>query len=175
MVRVVLTLADGVITIDLNQAKAPVTANNFLRYIDAKRFDNAASFYRASHPPGDATYGVLQGGLQNDPQRLYPPIAHEPTSKTGILHRHGTISMARNAPGSATADFFICVGDQTYLDADPLKPGDNLGFAAFGQVAAGMTVVKAIMAKPTEGKASNPVMQGQILTVPVKIVTARRA
>jgi peptidyl-prolyl cis-trans isomerase A (cyclophilin A) len=175
MVRVNLETSEGLIVLDLNVGKAPITAGNFLRYVDGKRFDGAATFYRASHPPGDADYGVLQGGLQNNPDKLLKAIAHEPTTKTGIQHRHGTISMARNAPGSATADFFICIGDQSYLDADPSKPGDNLGFAAFGQVASGMATVKKILAMPTGGKATNPVMKDEMLAKPVPIKSARRA
>jgi peptidyl-prolyl cis-trans isomerase A (cyclophilin A) len=174
MVRVNIDTPEGLIVLDLNLAKAPITAGNFLKYVDGKRFDGA-TFYRASHPPGDATYGVLQGGLQNDTEKLLKPIAHEPTTKTGILHRHGTISMARNAPGSATADFFICIGDQSYLDANPANPGDNLGFAAFGQVASGMLTVKKILAMPTGGKATNPVMKDEILARPVTMKTVRRA
>ena len=174
MVRVNIETPEGPIVLDLNLAKAPITAGNFLKYVDGKRFDGA-TFYRASHPPGDANYGVLQGGLQNDPEKLLKPIAHEPTNKTGILHHHGTISMARNAPGTATADFFICIGDQSYLDADLSKPGDNQGFAAFGQVAAGMATVKKILAMPTGGKATNPVMKDEILAKPVKITSMRRA
>ena len=82
--------------------------------------------------------------------------------------------MAREKPGSAMADFFIAVGDAPYLDADPTKPGDNLGYAAFGQVAEGMEVVRAILAMPTDGKPRNPTMQGQILTEPVTITSAKR-
>ena len=83
--------------------------------------------------------------------------------------------MARFAPGSALADFFICVGDQPYLDADLSKPGDNLGYAVFGHVASGMATVKKILAMPTDGVPKSPDMKGQILTHPVKITTARRA
>ena len=172
-VRVKLTTPQGDIYIDLRPQQAPITAGNFLKYTDTKRMDGAV-FYRATHPPGADDYGVVQGGLQNDPAKLLKPIAHEPTTKTGLLHKHGAISMARNAPGTATADFFICVGDQSYLDADPTAPGDNLGFACFGYVSAGMAVIKKILVLPTEGKATNPAMKGQILTHPVPITTVRR-
>jgi len=86
----------------------------------------------------------------------------------------GTVSIARNAPGTATSDFFICIGDAPYLDATPAGTGDNLGFAAFGRVVQGMEVAKTILALPTPGKAINPVMKGQILDPPVPITSARR-
>jgi peptidyl-prolyl cis-trans isomerase A (cyclophilin A) len=174
LVRVNLDTPEGLIVVDLEAVKAPITSANFLRYVDAKRFDGA-EFYRATHPPGEVDYGVIQGGLPDNPERLYKPIAHEPTTLTHLRHSHGAISMARFAPGSALADFFICVGDQHYLDANPQAAGDNLGYAVFGHVASGMATVKKILAMPTDGVAKTPDMKGQILTHPVKIATARRA
>lgn len=174
LVRVNLDTPEGLIVLDLEARMAPITSANFLRYVDSKRFDGA-EFYRATHPPGEADYGVVQGGLPDHPERLFKPIAHEPTSQTHLRHSHGAISMARFAPGSALADFFICVGDQPYLDADLSKPGDNLGFAAFGHVAAGMAVVKKILGMPTDGVAKSVDMKGQMLTKPIKITQARRA
>ena len=172
-VRVTLTTDLGAIVLELYPDKAPITAGNFLRYVDLKRFDKS-SFYRASHAPNVTDQGLVQGGLQNDPARLLPPIAHEPTSLTGLTHRDGAISMGRGAPGSATADFFICVGDQTYLDADPNMPGDHLGFAAFGQVVEGMEVVRRILVLPTSPTAGVGTMKGEMLQPPVSIATARR-
>ena len=87
----------------------------------------------------------------------------------------GTLSLARFAPGTGRADFTILVGDSPGMDANPSQPGDNQGFAAFGRVVQGMDVVHAILALPTNGVARNPVMQGQILSPPVAIVTMRRA
>jgi peptidyl-prolyl cis-trans isomerase A (cyclophilin A) len=173
--RVALTTSQGRIVIELYTDKAPITAKNFLRYVDAKRFDGA-TFYRASKPKGYTAddYGIVQGGLQNDPARLYPPIAHEPTTKTGLKHVNGAISMGRNAPGSATSDFFICIGDGAYLDANPANPGDNLGYAAFGQVVHGMDVVKKILLLPTSPTRGEGVMRGQMLEPPVPITAARR-
>ncbi|HET9161165.1 MAG TPA: peptidylprolyl isomerase [Caulobacteraceae bacterium] len=173
LVRVNLTTPEGDIILDLEARAAPITTANFLHYVDTKRMDSA-EFYRSSHPPGAADFGVIQAGFPDHPEKLFKPIAHEPTSQTHLRHTHGTISMARFKPGSAAGDFFICVGDQTDLDADLTKPGDNLGFAAFGHVAAGMAVVKKIMAMPTDGVAKTPAMKGEILTHPVKITSARR-
>jgi peptidyl-prolyl cis-trans isomerase A (cyclophilin A) len=164
----------GLITASLFIRRAPITAANFLRYVDGRRLDGA-SFYRAMRTQGAPGEGLIEGGLQNDPARLLPPIAHESTLATGLAHKDGTLSMARYAPGTATADFFICVGDAAYLDADPRALGDNAGYAAFGQVVRGMEVVRAILARPTTGKARNPVMQGQILDPPVTILQVRRS
>jgi len=171
--RVVIATDHGEITVELAQDKAPITAGNFLRYVDHHRFDGS-TFYRAVRTPGDPTDGLIEGGLQNAPGKLFPPIAHESTAQTGLHHIDGTISMARAALGTATADFFICAGAAAYLDAKPGAPGDNAGYAAFGQVVQGMDVVRAILALPTNGVARNPVMQGQILSPPVVIERMRR-
>lgn len=171
--RVVLTTPEGAITLELYADKAPVTVANFLKYTDRKLFDGA-TFYRASRPTGatgPADYGVLQGGLQNDPKKLLPPIAHESTAKTGLKHVDGTISMGRHAPGTGTADWFICVGDQDYLNAD----GKNPGFAAFGRVVEGMDVVKTILSGDRDPNKGEGVMKGEMLKKPVKILTVRRA
>jgi peptidyl-prolyl cis-trans isomerase A (cyclophilin A) len=173
-VRVNMQTGEGLIVIDLYVDKAPITTANFLRLVDQRRLDKT-TFYRASRTEGAPQTGVIQGGVVFDPARPVRPIAHEPTSKTGILHKDGTISMGRLAPGTATSDFFITVGDSAYLDADLNAPGDNLGYAAFGRVVEGMDVVKKILALPTNGKATNPAMQGQMLSPPVPIVTTRRA
>jgi len=172
---VVVTTAEGPITIELYVDKAPITAKNFLKYVDRKLFDGA-TFYRASKPPGYKAndYGTIQGGLQNDPAKVLPPIAHESTLKTGILHRDGIVSMGRHAPGTAQADWFICVGDMSYLDADPKDP-KNPGFAAFGHVTSGMDVVQKILGLPTDPNRGEGAMKGEMLVKPVKILTARRA
>jgi peptidyl-prolyl cis-trans isomerase A (cyclophilin A) len=172
-IPVALTTPLGIITVGLAWVQAPITCANFLRYVDAKRFDGAA-FYRAVHAGSGTTNGLVQGGLRNDPAKVFPPIAHESTMTTGLRHVDGTISMARYAPGSAQAEFFICVGDQLYLDADPSQPGDNLGFAAFGHVVSGMDVARAILAAPTSPTEGEGVMKGQMLSPMVAIVTARR-
>ena len=157
--HVSLVTTEGTITIELEKERAPITTANFLRYVAAKRFDGI-TFYRAMKFGNGG--GLVQGGLHNDPKRLFPPIALEPTSRTGLAHVDGTISMARVAPDSATADFFITIGAMPSLDADPKQPGDNLGFAAFGHVVAGMDVTSVAFAtaatSPTEGEG---VMKGE--------------
>ena len=163
----------GPIITALKARQAPLTVANFLRYVDDQRYDGA-SFWRAAKAPSAVDYGLIQGGLQGDPKKLLPPIGHEPTSRTGLRHVDWTLSLARKAPGTCDSDFFICVGDAPYLDANPAGEGDNLGFAAFGQVVQGMEIVRKILNLPTPGKAINPVMEGQMLDPVVPIMTARR-
>ncbi|MFZ0267616.1 peptidylprolyl isomerase [Caulobacter sp.] len=170
-VHVAIDTPQGRIVIELAMAQAPLTTANFLRYVDGKLYDKA-TFFRASRAPGAADYGLIQGGLQG--LGALPPVAHEPTTQTGLKHTDGVVSIARTAPGTATSDFFICIGDAPYLDADPAGTGDNQGFAAFGRVVQGMDVARKILALPTPGKAINPVMAGQILDPPVPITSARR-
>jgi peptidyl-prolyl cis-trans isomerase A (cyclophilin A) len=124
---------------------------------------------------GDQPNGLLQGG-QRDPRRLFPPIAHEPTSQTGLSHTAGAISMARNAPGTATADFSIMLSDLTSLDANPASsdPEAQAGYAVFGKVAAGMDVVRKIWDSPISQTLGEGAMRGQMLEAPIKVLTARR-
>ncbi|MDO7834429.1 peptidylprolyl isomerase [Sphingobium sp. HBC34] len=170
-VHVVLETDKGRIMVAVHGDKAPVTAANFLQYVDQKRFDGTL-FYRGV---GAADYGFVQGGAQNDPKRILSSIPHEPTSRTGLVHDDGALSMARYAPGSATGDFFIVLGRMPAMDAHPDAPGDNQGFAVFAHVVEGLDVVKAILAAPKSPSAGEGVMKGQMLEAPVKIVTARRA
>ena len=172
-VRVVLQTALGAITVELATAAAPITAANFLRYVDAGRFDGAG-FYRAVKTTDKPLTGLLQGGLASAAAKPFPSIAHESTAQTGLRHRDGTISMARYDPGTAASEFFVCVGDQPSLDADPTLPGDNAGFAAFGRIVAGMDVARAILRAPISPTAGEGTMKGQMLDPVVAITTARR-
>ncbi|EZP71162.1 Peptidyl-prolyl cis-trans isomerase A [Novosphingobium resinovorum] len=173
-VYVALTVPQGVITLALDKTHAPLTTANFLKYVDTKKMDGAV-FYRAMHLDHDPAQGLLQGGVRNG-ANLLPPVAHEPNSKTGIKHVTGTVSMARFAPGSAQADFLILLSDMPSLDADAGNDGKDpgAGFAAFGHVAAGMDVVKALWNLPRSPTKGEGVMKGQILEQDVKIITARR-
>lgn len=177
--RVRLTTAEGPILIAVETERAPLTAANFLRYVDRRKLDGA-SFYRALGFPGRPDLGLVQGGAKSDPERLLPPIPHEPTSKTGLTHGDGAISMARGAPGSAQGDFFIILGGLPALDASPPVPGqaagaDSGGFAVFGHVVEGMDVVKRILAAPVSPTAGAGAMKGQMILKPVPILSARRA
>jgi peptidyl-prolyl cis-trans isomerase A (cyclophilin A) len=170
--RVRIETEKGVIVAELADDKAPITVANFLRYVDSGRM-NSAVFYRAAHAPGFPAIGFIEGGVK-DPARLYPPIAHESTLVTGLKHQDGTLSMARFAPGTAQSDFSIISGEASQMDAHPELPGDNAGYAAFGQVIEGMDVVRTILAGPTGGPALNPEMNGEILDPPVKFLSVKR-
>ena len=170
-VRATITTAQGTITVELDRARAPISTANFLRYVDARRYDGI-NFYRSMKLPWNA--GVIQAG-QRDPKKLYPPIAHEPTSRTGLSHVEGVLSMARREPGSAQSEWSITIGDMTGLDAKPGAPGDSAGYAVFGRVVEGMDVVKRIWAGPTDPNAGQGAMKGQILKPPVRILSIRRA
>jgi len=171
LVNVRLETTEGPIVVALEQGRAPITTANFLRYVDDKRFDGI-SFYRAVNvAPG---FGLIQGGLRGDARKLLPPIKHEPTTVTGLSHVDGAISMARNAPGTADANFFITVGAIPSMDADPKQPGDNIGFAVFGHVTEGMDIVRHILQEPTSPTEGEGVMKGQMLVQPVRILSARR-
>ncbi len=170
---VALETAQGTIRIAVEVERAPVTAANFLRYVREKRLDGA-SFYRALRLTPDGTYGLIQGGLKNDPKRVLPPIAHESTAKTGLSHVDGAISMARAAPGSAQGDFFIIIGGLPALDAQASGEGDIAGYAVFGRVIEGMEVAKAILAAPVDPDAGEGAMKGQMIAAPVRIIRATR-
>jgi peptidyl-prolyl cis-trans isomerase A (cyclophilin A) len=170
--KVAIHTARGLIVVELEARRAPITSTNFLHYVDTGKFDGG-EIYRASRDPGEPTHGRIQG-WPNINVRRYPPIAHESTEMTGLKHDVGTISMGRYGLGSATADFFICCNPEPYLDAHPGEPGDNKGYAAFGHVVQGMDVVRTILALPTNGKTPIKEMRGQILTHPVPISTMTR-
>lgn len=175
-VRIALTTDLGPILVEVDVKRAPASATNFVRYAETKRFDGTV-FYRAMHLKwGEQPNGLIQAGTRGDPKRNLPAIVHEPTNQTGILHKAGTLSMARYAPGTATGDFSIMVSDQPGLDAQPdsADPEAKAGYAAFGQVIEGMDVVRAIYAAPISETEGEGIMRGQILAKPVRIITARR-
>ena len=164
LTHVVIETSMGDITLALESERAPVTTANFLRYVDEDRFDGIV-FYRAMPLDwGEQPNGLIQAGTQNNPERILDPIAHEPTSETGVLHERGTISMAHFAPGTATGDFSIMLQKQEGMDADPDSDDPELqaGFAAFGRVIEGMDVVEAIHAAPTDPDKGEGWMKGHI-------------
>lgn len=158
--KVVIETLLGDITIELYEKQAPITTKNFVKYIVEERY-KGATFYRVvtqnNQPNSKVKIEVIQGGLYEDnhPQNL-PPIPHENTDKTGVLHLDGIISMARYEPGTATFEFFICVGDQPSLDYGGNRNPDNHGFAAFGKVIDGMDVVRKIQNQPEKDQYLDP-------------------
>ncbi|MFN3558859.1 MAG: peptidylprolyl isomerase [Brevundimonas sp.] len=168
-VRVALVTSLGTIVIETDP-RAPITSANFLRYVDEHRFDGT-TFYRGMELGTDI--GLIQGGTNNARTRILPPIAHEPTSQTGLTHTDGVISMARYTPGTATGDFFIILGPLSSLDAGKTAP-DDPGFAAFGRVVEGMDLVRAILVAPKSPTEGEGVMKGQMLAPPVQILSAAR-
>jgi peptidyl-prolyl cis-trans isomerase A (cyclophilin A) len=167
--RVLVRTDRGDIVLEVDSARAPVTAGNFLRYVDRGLYDGGR-FHRTvrlSNQPGQSVkIEVIQAGV--NPSREsggFPPIALERTSVTGLRHLDGAVSMARDGPDTATSDFFICIGDQPSLDQGGRRNPDGQGFAAFGRVVEGMEVVRRIQGSPADG---------QHLTPPVAIRSARR-
>jgi len=158
--KVLISTDRGNITLELYPEKAPITVANFLKYIEEDRLKEA-TFYRVvtqdNQPDSDIKIEVIQGGLYEDNHSdALPPIEHENTAKTGILHKDGVISMARYGPGSATVEFFICVGDQPSLDYEGRRNSDGYGFSAFGKVVEGMDVVRIIQKLPNEKQYLTP-------------------
>lgn len=138
----------GNIICEIDTVHAPVTARNFLNHIKSGTFENAL-FYRVvrpdNQPVSKVKIEVIQGGLYDDKLiEKYPSILHETTQQTGLKHTDGALSMARNEPGTASTEFFICVGDQPSLDFGGKRNPDGQGFAVFGQVISGMDVVRKI-------------------------------
>jgi peptidyl-prolyl cis-trans isomerase A (cyclophilin A) len=169
LVPVLIETPLGQITIEIDAQAAPITAANFLKYVDAGSYDGGV-FHRTvtmANQPNDAVkIEVIQGGIGADyPREGEPSIPLERTSVTGHRHLDGTISMARLTPDSANSGFFICIGDQPDLDFGGKRNPDGQGFAAFGRVTSGMQVVRAIQQSPHEG---------QRLTPPVPITRVRR-
>lgn len=168
-VRVLLETELGSVELELDGAHAPVSVANFLRYVDAGRYDGGR-FHRTvtlgNQPQSPVKIEVIQAGV--DPRHAqddYPAIPLERTRDTGLRHLDGTLSMARAGPDTATSDFFVCIGDQPSLDFGGKRNPDGQGFAAFGRVAKGMDVVRRIQASPAEGQALKP---------PIRILRAKR-
>jgi peptidyl-prolyl cis-trans isomerase A (cyclophilin A) len=169
--RVAIVTEFGTIEVEIAEQAAPITAANFLSYVDDGSFDNSV-FYRTvlldNQPDNDVKIEVIQGGLGMDKiqgNARKPSIQQETTNITGLSHKDGVISMARLAPDSATSEFFICVNDQPELDFGGKRNPDGQGFAAFGWVTSGMEVVRQIQVQPHEA---------QNLTPPIAIQTIKR-
>src|ERR1041385_6145469 len=152
----------GEIEAEIDTVHAPISAANFLKYVDGGHYDGGR-FHRTvklnpdNQPNNKIKIEVIQAGINPERRReSFPPIPLERTNKTGLTRKHGTLSMARNGPDTATSDFSICIGDQPELDFGGQRNPDGQGFAAFGQVVKGMDVVKKIQAAPAEGQSLRP-------------------
>ena len=175
-VRVELVVAGGTIAIDVDLARAPVSAADFLRYIDARRYDGGV-FTRVVRPGNDhgiVPISVVQGGARPG-SGSFGTIAHESTQMTGLRHLDGTVSLPRDKVGSASgAEFFVCIGAQPALDFGGGRNADGQGFAAFGRIAGGMDLVRAIWHMDAGGPSPDAYTAGQMLAPPVQIASARR-
>ena len=168
--RVMIKTSLGSIEVELDAKHAPNTTKNFLRYVDAGRY-KGGRFHRTvtmqNQPDKKVKIEVIQGGVNPSyADKDYKPITLERTNKTGIHHKDGTISMARDKADSATSDFFICINDQPSLDFGGKRNPDGQGFAAFGHVIKGMDVVKKIQTSPSDKE--------QHLKPPIEIINITR-
>ncbi len=177
VVSVVLQTAVGRIDLGIDIERAPVSGADFLRYVDQGLYADGG-FYRVVRPNNDPSpvhIEVVQGGVIH-PMKSLPPVAHEPTSRTGIRHQDGVISLARNAVGTGSAAaFFICVGDQPDLDFGGRRHPDGQGFAAFGPVVSGLQVVRRIWQMNVARTDAERPMSGQVLQAPVRFQSVRRS
>jgi len=176
-VRVRVQTELGDIVLEVDQAKAPATAANFLRYVDAGHFDGG-EWHRTvkmdNQPESTIKIEVIQAGV--NPYRAkegFAAIALERTNKSGLLHKNGVVSMARGGPDSATSGWFICINDQPSLDFGGMRNPDGQGFGAFGRVVSGMDVVRKIQAAPSSATRTTNT-DAQRLTPPIKILKVSR-
>jgi peptidyl-prolyl cis-trans isomerase A (cyclophilin A) len=172
-VRLITTF--GPILVACDAVHAPISANAFLACVAAHGYDGG-TFTRVVRPDNDHGHpiiSVVQGAARAGAPA--PAIAHESTRQTGLKHLDGTVSLPRDAVGSATgAEIFICVGDQPGLDFGARRNPDGQGFAAFGRVTSGMDIVRRIRAMDPSGPSPDTYTKGQILRTPVPILAATR-
>jgi len=157
--RVIIRTEMGNIEAEVDTIHAPITSANFLRYVDLGfyQFGRFHRTVRADNQPNDKVkIAVVQAGLDSLRVKDFPPIKLERTKVTGLKHKDGTLSMARDGPDTATSDFFICIGDQPALDFGGKRNPDGQGFAAFGRVVLGMDVVRKIQNAPAHGQKLQP-------------------
>jgi peptidyl-prolyl cis-trans isomerase A (cyclophilin A) len=165
----------GAIEMELYPEQAPLSVENFVRLADGGHLDGA-TFYRTVSPQNDngsPVISVIQGGI-GDAESPFAPIAHETTLQTGLPHLDGSLSMARSEVGTASTEFFICIGAQPALDFAGTRNADGEGFAVFGQVVSGMDVVHAIHQSPADAPAEVEYFQNQLINEPVVIISLRR-
>jgi len=168
-VTVVIQTELGDIEAEIDTLRAPITAKNFLKYVDAGHYDGGR-FHRTvrmdNQPSNKVKIEVVQAGVDPNKEKSgFAPITLERTNQTGLHHENGTLSMARDGPDTATSDFFICIGPQPSLDYEGKRNPDGQGFAAFGRVVKGMDIVRKVQAANA---------QEQKLAPPIKILKIKR-
>lgn len=172
LTRVSVQTEEGEFVLGIDEANAPITAANFLAYVDGSHLSNS-SVYRIvtlGNQPADTPHKieVIQWGWrasEEAPDQPFPSIPHEPTSVTGLRHVDGTLSMARREPGTAGPGFFICIGDQPELNEGGRRNPDGAGFAAFGKLLDGAETIKRIFAR-AEGV--------EYIDTPIRVLTVQR-
>ena len=157
--HIIIDTEYGDIEAELYPDKAPKTVAAFLKNVEDGVYEDA-SFYRViKNPDLDEQYntGLIQGGIiQSKPatQQALPKIPHESPRQTGLTHESGVLSFARTTAGSASTEFFICIGSQKQFDSSAAFGNrDGLGYAAFGKVLEGMKVVRKIQNLKSSGDA----------------------
>lgn len=175
--RVIIQTELGNLEVEVDSVRAPVTAANFLRYVDLGyyRYGRFHRTVRADNQPNDKVkIAVIQAGLEPYKVKEFAPIPLETTRTTKLSHLEGTISMARAAPNTATTEFFICIGNQPSLDKGGKRNPDGQGFAAFGRVILGMDIARKIQERPAKGQQlTPPVLIRNIIRKPVSLGTSR--
>ena len=167
--KVLMKTEIGTIIIELLPNQAPIIVKNFLQLMDEDRY-NDFIFHRVVNMKNQSSNSVkivlIQGGLDfNQHPYVLPPISHESTNKTDLKHLNGTISMARNEPGSASSEIFICINDQPELDYNGSRNPDDLGFTGFVMVKSGVDIVKKIQQSPSDD---------QMLNKPIRVKSIKR-
>ena len=161
----------GAFVVEVDPEVAPITVAHYLAHVDRQLLDGGAVYRIVTlanqAPETRHKIEVVQWGMMrpDDQPPPLPPIVHETTRQSGLRHRDGTVSMARAQPGSATTEFFVCIGAQPELDFGGGRNPDGQGFAAFGRVVDGMDVIRSLHAR---GEAD------QYLAQPVRVRSVRR-
>ncbi len=174
--NVILETSLGAIEIEVYPEKAPLSAGDFLNYVDRKYY-HGQGFYRvvrADNDPRQMGMSLIQGGRLNI-ESVGAPIAHETTKMTGLRNKAGSVAIAREEPGTGSAAFFfINIDDNNFLNEGGERNPDGQGYAVFGQVVSGMDVIKKIQARDVARESDDERTQGQFLKEPVIISKAFR-
>ena len=180
--QIVIETEFGAMEAVLDDAKAPVTVANFLKYVDAGHY-SGGQFFRTvrtspdNQPHASIKIDVVQAQVNPDfAKKSFPPIQLERTRDTGLKHLDGSLSMPRTTPDSTTSGFSVCIGDQPNLDFGSLRNPDGQGFAVFGRIVSGMDIARKIHTAPSGPNQTNATvaMGDQRLTPPIKIISVRR-